>query len=490
MRHLVLSLIIIVSASCIHARSYNEHIAAAMNTGNWLALDSIYRTASRDSILPFLEVYSRGLIGNRLNRPDISIPAFEELLQSHTSSLDLSNMLNSAVMLSMDLSKTGDNASASAVITSMLDASRQYLDSAAIAGMQQYIDIYTALSAYNPYTISFENDKGRIPFRFVSVGNPKKKSVLMQLDNSSINGIKTEITFDTGAGVNIISDSLAMKLNLIMTDAYNTVAGIGRRKARYAIAKEMRIGDITVTDVPFLVLDMSTGNAEANQYMDCLNIIAGSELMLHLKDITIDFINREITVPSVAPTRSDTPANMCMSQSMNLITKVIVNNDRIWTCIDTGDSSFGYLNGTFFENNKEYVTANAVSDTIRTAGIGGIHIAECYRLGNVDISLGGETVTVPDIVVNLDKNPIGADYEFNIGLKSLMRFGRIRFNMVDFTISAESGTQPSDTDIMPGHTAFTFKKEKAPTMLQTIGFVATAIANGLLNTNAPAPPDL
>lgn len=52
----------------------------------------------------------------------------------------------------------------------------------------------------------------------------------MHLENSTINGVDADITFDTGAGVNVISDSLARKFNLIPIDGYVTAAGIGRHK--------------------------------------------------------------------------------------------------------------------------------------------------------------------------------------------------------------------------------------------------------------------
>jgi len=237
MRKTLLSAAITFFGLVCTAQSTDERIAHAMNTSDWFALDSIYNEAPKDSINPFLEVLSRGLLGNRLNRPDVSIPAFEDLLNNHSASLDLSNLLNSAVMLSMDYSKVGENSKAASVLTSVVDATKQYLDSAAVEGMQLYIDRYKALSAYRPYSISIAGIQGAIPFSITPVGNPEKNSVLMMLDNSSVNGIKAEIAFDTGAGVNIISDSLARKLNLIPLEAYNNVMGIGRQTTQYAIAK-------------------------------------------------------------------------------------------------------------------------------------------------------------------------------------------------------------------------------------------------------------
>lgn len=471
------------------AQSIDERIANAMNTGDWFALDYIYNAAPKDSITPFLEVYSRALIGNRLNRPDISIPAFGELINSHSANLDLSNLLNSSVMLSMDLSKVGNNAKAAEVVTSVLNATRQYLDSAAVEGMERYIDQYTALAKYNPYNISFADEQGRIPFEIVPVGNPEKKSFLMQLDNSSINGRKATITFDTGAGVNIISDSLAQRYSLIPINASRSVIGIGSQKGQFAIAKELKIGNITVHDVPFLIINLKLDNEEANKYIDCYSIILGSELMLRLNDLTIDFSKHQITVPSIPPTRSGVPANMYFSTQMNLITTGKIHNKQMQICIDTGDASFGSLNGDFFKDNKNYVLANAQPDTVRIAGIGGVKLLKSYRLPNVSVSIGGDEVVIPHITVNTESNPLATDYECNLGLKSLMQFGRIRFNMIDFTITTYK-TKLSSI-ILTKHNTPTFRITTVkPSFLQMTGLIALSVANGLLNAKAPTAPDL
>lgn len=493
MRKLFLPLVMAIALPAMAAQSYNERIANAINASEWFELDSIYSAAPKDSIVSFLEVYTRGLIGNRLNRPDISIPAFEELLNNHSAELDLQNLLNSAVMLSMDLSRMGDNVRAAAIVMSMLDATRQYLDTAAIKSMQHYIDLYTAFSAYKPYTVSFENETGSIPFRIVTVGNPQKGSILMHLDDSYINGVKSDITFDTGAGVNMISDSLANILGLIPLDAYNNVAGIGVRSARCAIAKELHLGNIMLHDVPFCVLDMSTGNAEADRHIANYSIVVGSELMLQLKDLTINFVDREITVPAVAPARSGTAPNICFSSQMNLLTKGRLHGDSMWICLDTGDASYGTLNRKFFLNNQEYVKSCSQLDTVRTAGIGGVNISECYILPDVMAELGGSRIILPGIAVNPGEYTLDMDYECNLGLKSIMRFGKVRFNMVDFTISTsmEAVTHRAPKcHIYYSTQAVECTEDKSPGLLKTIGFIATAIANGLLNDNAPAAPDL
>ena len=268
------------------------------------------------------------------------------------------------------------------------------------------------------------------------IGPQEYNSLLMHLRNTSINGIEADVTFDTGAGVNIISDSLARKYNLIPLEASSTVAGVGIQDGNYAIAKELRIGDMIVTDVPFYVIDITTNNERADKYVDCFNIIVGSELMLQLKDLTIDFVNHEITVPSVAPKRSQASPNMCFSSHMNLLGTVIVQGNPVLMNMDTGDASYGSLDSGFFESNKEYITTNCKLDTIRTGGIGGVQTSECYNVPNISIGFGKEQVLVPEIVVKTGNSTNAiVEYEGNLGLKSLMLFSKVRFNLVDFVLT-------------------------------------------------------
>lgn len=440
MKKLIFTLwIYLICFSFGYAQSADEKIAEAMNNSDWFALDSLYRTEPKDSMNQFLEIFSRCLIGNRLNRPDVSIPAFTELFNTQSENLDLGNMLNSSMMFAMDLSRVGDNKTAAKMLSLNLEAVRTHLDSTTIAGVEQFINQYEALSKYNPYKITFENLEGTIPFEIVPVGLEKNNSVLMYLRNTSLNGIDADITFDTGAGVNIISNSLAIKYNLIPLDASSTVGGVGLQNGKYAIAKELKIGDIIVTDVPFYVMNITTNNEEADKYVDCFNIVVGSELMLQLKDLTIDFANNKIIVPSVAPKRSQVSPNMCFSSGMNLLSKGIVYGDKMLMNIDTGDASYGSLDRGFFENNKEYITTHCKLDTIRGAGIGGIHISECYRMKNIELELGNSQLSVPEMTVLLENNTgkgaVLYSYQCNLGLKTLMLFDKVRFNLVDFVLT-------------------------------------------------------
>ena len=106
MKKFILTLwICLGSFSFSYSQSADVKIAEAINNSDWFALDSLYQTEPKDSISQILEIFSRCLIGNRLNRPDCSIPAFTELLNTQSENIDLGNLLNSSLMFAMDLSR-------------------------------------------------------------------------------------------------------------------------------------------------------------------------------------------------------------------------------------------------------------------------------------------------------------------------------------------------------------------------------------------------
>lgn len=479
----------------VHAQTIDEKIGNAMNYADWFALDSIYNSAPKDSIHPFLEIYSRCLLGNRFNRPDISIPAFQELFNTQSDYLDLGNLISSTFMFGMDMSRMGQNEAAASMTESVLDATRQYLDSVMISNLTSQANRYSALADYNPYQVKFNDENyGRVPFVFVPVGPKEKGSVLMHLQESSINGFSADITFDTGAGTNLITPEMMEKYNLIPLEKTRVaVKGMDWKEGYIAMAKELKIGDITVYDVPFTVISLSSNNDEADQYIDAFNIVLGSDLMLHLKDLTFDFKNHQIIIPTITPTKRIQPSNICFSPTMNLLTKGKILGESMLMCLDSGDAAFGSANGSFFDANKEYVELNGRQDSIRSAGIGGFMVEDCYYMSNIPIMIAGNVVNPYEFVVI----PQGNNYEYDarIGLRTMMLFDKIRFNMVDFVLTtSQSGItksmlthQFSNHNIPP---ALKLQSKNGINTWQALGIIGIGVARSIINPNAPAYPDL
>lgn len=419
------------------AQSFDERIGAAMNSSDYFGLYDTYHNAPKDSINPFLEVFSRCMLGNRFNRPDISIPAFDELLKEQSGNLDLNLLIQNSVMFSMDLSRVGRNEEAYDLLSSVLSSAYQTVDSVSLAPYANMAAQYKALAKYSPYQISIAGEKGVIPFDTIPTGKPGSRQCLMQITDAVINGYPVKITFDTGAGVNVITDSLANAYGLELLDAEVAAAGVQKSVGRYAIAKELKLGNITVKDVPFYIIDISAFHEEADKYIGALEFIVGSELMLQLKDITIDFTSKEIQVPRLAHEPSNVQPNMCFSSGMNLLTTAEVNQQPMLIQLDSGDAGFGRLNKNFFEANKDYLTTQCQSDTINQAGVGGVWSVLCYKLPDATLTIGGNSVKVPVLDVQTEQQETGYLDENNLGIRSMMLFRKMRFNLVDMVLTIE-----------------------------------------------------
>lgn len=436
MRKILLILSVVISCFAVYSQSNDAKIAEAMNCSDWFALDSLYKASPKDSISDFLEVYSRSMIGNRFNRPDISIPAFEELLENHSQNLSLNQLISTAVMCAIDMSRVGDNAKAASVLTSVHERFLKDGNVKAAKILEKYIKQYSSLAEYDAYKINCNGDSCLVPFHTVPIGKPEDNGVHMHLEKSFINGIPADITFDTGAGVNIISESFVEKYDLIPIDIETKVSGARSHNGTFAIAKELKIGNITVCDVPFYVMDITANNAEANQYMQRINIILGSDLMLQLKYLTIDFENRQIIVPAKAPIKTEITPNLCFSSGMNLLAKGTILDTELLMNIDTGDSGYGSIGKNFYKKNKKFINSKGTPETFRKAGIGGIEKSKGYKVSDMPLYLGGNSVTLPSL--NVMKNTDCFGYECNLGLKSLMLYKTVRFNLVDFVLSTVS----------------------------------------------------
>ena len=435
------SLIAYSHSITVYSQSIDEKLVNAINSTDWFALDSIHSSVPKDSIHPYIEVYSRCLIGYKLNRPDISIPAFNELFDTQSEYLDLNGMLSSAFMFGRDLSKVGENEFAASMINQVLDETQEYLDSAIVANFAMQVNWYKGLAAYKPYQIQFNGDgDGTVPFTIVPMGPKEKGGVLMQLGESKINGMPADIIFDTGCASSIISPEKAEKYGLIPLEGTNvSVTGVSETQGYLAIAKELQIGNITLRDIPFTVAPLSSVNDDADQYSGVINILLGNDLMLHLKEVTMDFIANKLIIPSKAPfipVKTDAKPNMCFSESSLLLCKCNILKNPLLMLIDSGDNSYGVVGEAFFENNKQYVVDNGIKDTVKQAGIGGIKINERYILPNVEISLGGHTVDIPEIDVRTTQEVgSGSECEGVIGLRTLMLYSSVRFNFVDFVLT-------------------------------------------------------
>ncbi len=431
--YIFIALLCLICSDNIYAQSADEIIATDVNTGEWFALEHHLDELPTDSVSPFMSLIGRAFAATKFNRPEESVVAFEDLLNNHSEDLGLGSILMMSHFMANDLSKLGRNAEAGMVLNNTIEAIRQHLDSATIESFSNLAKQYEAFSQYPINTLILpDNEVPRIEFDLDSIHTEKCNSCYMKFRNSSLNGTPLAFTFDTGAGVNIISDSLAAEYGIKPLGASVSATGVDSQDGWLGLADEIKIGNIIIKNVPFYVITISTGNEEIDQYAKHLNIILGLQVMQILKEFTIDFVAREITVASSPDPQSESVPNMYISDSLQLIG--FFNNGDIRAIVDTGAATYCTLGIVYYFRHEEEIKAHGIPDTERSGGAGGIRVTEGYNLIDFPLTLDGHTVILPEAYVSEN---VEHERDGLIGIDALCLFKRLHFNLTNKTLTVE-----------------------------------------------------
>lgn len=430
------------------AKDANERIGELMNGSRWFELEREMRSvAVRDSLDPMLCGMAESLTDHYFNRPDSACASLGRLLNDFGQEMG-DNTLSMASLLGINLARAGHYGEAADLMQSLADQ----LTACGVAGTET-AGYYTLVGQYR---------------EFASVGNVLKPlhgageyHVPMTIDDDmhraankgreahfaaiggSINGIAGNFVFDTGAGVNIISSRDAEKYGLRWLNCTIDMLGVGGlQKGVYAIADTLRLGGMAWQNVPFLVVDIATGDAVADSIGAMLEPVIGLPVMSSMDEVQMDFRNKEFVVPAKP---SDNPLGRCnmMRTDSEGLCLMIADEDGgpLYMHFDTG-GYYTSMFGTWYDRNSAAEKAAGVPDSIRTAGVGGVSVTFGYCVPRMKFMFGNEWVELDSVQVStgIDKRTgkketagfsAGSSQDGAIGLDILECFDRVIINFKD-----------------------------------------------------------
>ncbi len=427
MRRIFYLFITLITFLSTLAQTAEERVGNMINNRQWFELREFYET-NNEPITPYLDILAKAMLTYFFNQPEESVKYCGDLLNNYAGELGLSNVFSINTILCDNLSAQGKNEQAASILQSITSQIVEYLDSATVAGAQTLIALYKAKAPFKMNEVlPFEN-AATVKFRLDSIGAPGKRSVLMMLDNSTINGHSCSPLFDTGAGVNIISEDLASRMGLEIFDINVTAIGKGKQSAKFGIAKEMRLGELTIHNVPFYVMTMLSGHDEADKYMSPFELVVGRPVMEAVKYLTLDYNNNEIvfSVQSTVPTSAK--PNLCISPTGVYLLQCYIERGHPAVVIpDTGDASFGSLELSQCPYLAELIPEGITPETIRSAGAGGYTELSGVHLSDLHFAIGEATVTIPSINLLLQNDPTGTSNR--MGIETFELFKVLSFDL-------------------------------------------------------------
>lgn len=449
MKKLLLALCL-ATVQTVSAQTADQHIGTLINESNWFELKRTMDETPRDSVSPLLYWMGTAMTAHYFNRPDSACVAIGTVLNEHQEEIGGQNSVNMAALMATNLTRCGRYEEAAALMQSLAQQLQaQGVDTATTASVLKAADLYTMYARESPLCRPLHPaGEYRLPFSFNADMHQgyKKQGHFLMLD-ARINGRSEPVVFDTGAGMNIISSSQAEACGLRQTEITIDMQGIGTQQGRIALADTLRIGPMVWQNVPFLIVDTRTGDAEADSVGGMLQPVVGLPIMLSMKEVQFDFEHRELVIPATPTPNPLNGSNLLRTDSEGL--RVESRDDEghpMYMHLDTG--SYGSdLTARWYAAHRTQVEVQGQPDSLRMAGIGGVSKQKTYRMPRITYRIGQGQATLDNVHVStgLDLrtgqsvgNLFGiSDIDGIIGLGLLERFRRVTLNLEEMYINAE-----------------------------------------------------
>ncbi len=434
----------------VQAQNADERIGTLMGEGRWFDLAQELNVTPADSVNPLLRKMALAMTYHYFNQSDSACVVLNDLLNNHQEELG-GNTLSMAVLLGMNLARTDRYAEAAGLIQNLCDQLKvQGADSTQTEGLFSLAQQYHALANNAPICQPLHrSDTYRIPMKthntMHAVADKTNEGHFITM-NGRINGLESTLVFDTGAGANTISSRQARDCGLRLLDSTTPLAGIGLQQGKYAIADTLQIGGMTWINVPFLIVDIQTGNAKADSLGTLLPPVIGLPVMLRMKEVQLDFEHQMFIIPAEPSHCPFSASNLLRTDSEGL-RFATTDEDRhpLYLHFDTG----GYhttLSPHWYEQHKDEVQATGTPDSLRVAGVGAVQMTRSYLLPHQEFRLGNATAVLDSVIVNtgVDLHSDGLKKEHFLegeedgvlGLNLLERFKLVIFNLKEMYLAA------------------------------------------------------
>ena len=442
------------------AQDADRRAGELSNGSDYFALERMMRSSEARRLSPFMHRLASALTAHYFNRSAEACIHIGSLLRENQAELGTESYMSMAFLMGRNLAGAGRYAEAAEFLDSMAVRIRasgtqgQAPGTHLLGAMAEEAGIFRAYAAEAPlyrqlhepgtYSASFYID-GRL--------HGYRKGGFLTV-NGSVNGRPTAIAIDTGAGVNIVPPEEADRLGLRYIGADIRMMGLGVQTGRIAIADTLRIGrGMAWANVPFVVVDIKTGNSEADKVLERgWPLTVGVPMLNAMKELQIDCSAHLITVPEKPTPLPEEGPNMMMKDSRNMTLRIEDKDGKpLLMHFDTGDYHTS-MNTRWYRAHETEVRDTGIADSMRMAGVGGVEMQHSYTLPSLRLRIGGAEADIDSVSVEtgIDLHTgkrlsgtgtaVGGDENAEdgcVGLNIIEHYGKITINMRDMFLRCE-----------------------------------------------------
>ena len=409
------------------AQTADMRVGELLNGGDWFALEAEY-PALRDSIqTPLLRLMAEALLGHYFNRPDETVACTDSLLRNHQAELGLGNITSMLFVKAAAEVKRGNHGEAADMLSdfaAQLRAQGVEMDYTTIDQVAQHYGKFrtcppmSVVWSANDAVIAMTNDSIVLKIKNDTV----RRGTVMRVP-VMVGGKEHKAIFDTGAGSTFMSAEFAERVGVRVVADSLMIQGGSMVYGQVGVADSMRIGGITVRNIPVTINPDTTLNR-----VEDIDFLIGADIMALLGEVQIFPHDGRIVVPARPTPKPVSGSNMYID-NMAPIVKGGSGGKTYGFFLDTGNGTAA-LSRSFYERNKTEIDMKARRVKRLTGGIGAVEERDVLILPAWNISLGGRDVELRDVVVSLEDSRL-VPHAGNIGMAVINQFDKVTVNFKD-----------------------------------------------------------
>ncbi|MGN6569276.1 MAG: retropepsin-like aspartic protease family protein, partial [Flavipsychrobacter sp.] len=206
--------------------------------------------------------------------------------------------------------------------------------------------------------------------------------------------VTDDFIFDTGANISTVTESTAKHLGIKKLNVSFSVSGMQGKdvESDLGVADSLKIGDITLRNVVFLIMPDESFNFPQINYT--INGILGFPVINALKEVRISK-KGTLEVP-MAPSHSDLN-NLALDGLFPMIS-MVADNDTLVFHFDTGAKNSD-LYSPYYKLHQKQIIKNGAHKDVTVGGAGGFVKIPSYELRNFKVHIGGQLAVIRYITV-------------------------------------------------------------------------------------------
>lgn len=282
-----------------------------------------------------------------------------------------------------------------------------FLDSTEMEDLKNTHKIWQALANVPPQEVKIAKD--------VALPILKDKAGLSTIA-TKIGNTTTHFVFDTGANFSVIQRSVAENLGMKLLSAqFDVDAATGLKvKSDLAVADTLHLGEITITNVIFLVFDDKDLSFPTIDYQ--IKGIIGFPVIKALEEIQL---TRDTLYVPQNPKEYNLN-NLAYDEFMPIV-KANYKGEPLLFNFDTGASATS-LYSKFYGKYQTAIDSNYTKTNFTSGGAGGHTSFEGYLLNDIKLSVGNSEAVLNNIQLHTEKIGTTDKLHGNLGQDFIKQF--------------------------------------------------------------------